>query len=110
MVGCIWIAMGPIRLPFSPLPIVSRPRERYSYGLHILPEARRRGIAQALKRLSMDEARRSGGKVCVADVDAWNSAAIAVQRAVGARLRYETCGVFLFNRIGLPLWRRRRKS
>jgi GNAT superfamily N-acetyltransferase len=107
LVGCIWLSRGPVSLPRQ-LTVRPRPHEVYSYGLRVLPELRRRGIARALIRSYSPEVIRLGATVTFNHVDAWNRPAVAVQQALGATVREETFGVVLLDRFAITLWRRRR--
>jgi ribosomal protein S18 acetylase RimI-like enzyme len=104
--GCIWFSRGPVDLARQ-LSARPGPHEVYSYGLRVLPELRRRGIARALVQRRSVEAARLGATVCFSHVDAWNLPAVAVQRALGATVREEAFGLLLLDRFAVTLWRRR---
>jgi GNAT superfamily N-acetyltransferase len=106
LVGCIWFSRGPVNLARQ-ISARPRPHEVYSYGLRVLPELRRRGIARALVQRRSLEAARLGATVCFSHVDAWNQPAVAVQRALGATIREEVFGVLLLDRFAVTFWRRR---
>jgi GNAT superfamily N-acetyltransferase len=104
--GCIWFSRGPVYLSSK---LTGRPRshEVYSYGLRVLPELRRRGVAQALVRSCWLEAARLGATVFFGHVDGRNRSAIAMWRSVGVTTREELLGLVLLNRFAVMLRHRR---
>lgn len=107
LVGCQWITGGPFRLHYHRGEIALRPRERYCYGLYVLPEARRRGVAAALERALLPEAQRVGTMLYFCHVSGWNRVSLAMHSSVGWIRREESVGIILLDRLAITPWRRR---
>lgn len=82
-VGCTFVARAPVCLDRYFLSHVPRPHEAYHYGLYVVRDARRRGIAAALSYRAADAARASGARVLTCWVDTRNGPAVALQEHLG---------------------------
>jgi GNAT superfamily N-acetyltransferase len=107
LIGCTWLAGGPLRMPFSRKMIRPRPDERYTYGGYVLPEFRRRGVHSALIRARLLEAQRLGARRLFSHVSAKNRAAIAELFKSGAIPCHESFDLVLLSRHIVPVRRRR---
>lgn len=83
VVGCTWLATGPIRAPHWRMKVRPKAGEAYCYGLVVAPEARRRGVGRALFEAVRREGRRRGVRRFVSHVGVLNTAALALQRSEG---------------------------
>lgn len=106
LVGCLWLAGAPPRLPWSGINLNLGPSERYGYGGYVLPDFRRRGINKALQRARLIEAQRAGATVVVVHSELSNRAALAAEVAVGAMPREASSGIMLLGRFSVTVWRR----
>jgi GNAT superfamily N-acetyltransferase len=85
VVGCSWMAMGPIRAPHWRMIVRPGPREAYCYGLVVAPESRRRGVGRDLVQAIRREGRRRGVERFLTHIGAHNKAALSLQRTSGSR-------------------------
>ena len=105
-VGCTFLARAPVTLDGYLLAHAPRPDEAYHYGLHVLRDARRRGVADALSRAVAAAARADGARVLTCWVDERNRAGVAVQDRVGLRRRERMLLIVVANAVSLIPWRR----
>ncbi len=81
--GFVWEADGRIVGNVSLIPLEAKPKQYLIVNVAVHPAYRRRGIAAALMRATLQHARQRGAQAVWLQVETWNHGAIALYRALG---------------------------
>jgi GNAT superfamily N-acetyltransferase len=107
VVGCIWLAPGPLPSDYYPTPVSLAPDEVYTDGLFVDRAFRGQGIGGALLRARIDAARERGYRACLSHVRAGNTPALRSHARYGNPVVEDVYSVVLCRRISFALRRSR---